>query len=243
MKPAHRMCLLLWGAASLSLSFAVAQAKEDPLAAVRAALATNGIAAQSVQPAPVKGLYEVVTVGHDLMYVSADGKYLVAGEIIDASTRERLTQERITTLQRVDFARDLPHNLTLKVGDVHAKRHILVVVDPNCPYCRDLQARLAGRKDLYEEILVTGLLGPRSREDAKTILCSSDPVAALEAREKGNPLTPTQCAAGDEKLGRIEAWMQDHPVQVTPETFFVDGSMAKGDLSDDELEQRLSKAN
>ncbi|QIN67821.1 putative thiol:disulfide interchange protein DsbC (plasmid) [Caballeronia sp. SBC1] len=243
MNQMRRMCLLLWGAASLSLSIPVVQAKEDPPAPVRAALAANGIAAQSVQAAPLKGLYEVVTASHDLLYVSTDGKYIFAGEIIDAGTHERLTQERIDKLQRVDFTKDLPHDLTLKVGDAHAKRHILIVVDPNCPYCRDLENRLALRKDLSEEILVTGLLGPRSREDARTILCSSDPLAALDAKTKGNPLTPVACVAGDEKLARIDAWLQVHPVQVTPETFFPDGSMAKGDLSDVDLADRLAKAN
>jgi thiol:disulfide interchange protein DsbC len=243
MKQMHRLCLLLMGAASLSLSITVAQGEEGPPSSVSAALQANGIAAQSVGPAPLKGLYEVVTTKHDLLYVSADGKYIFAGEIIDAASHERLTQERIENVQRVDFTKDLPHDLTLKTGDLHAKRHILIVVDPNCPYCRDLENRLALRKDLSEEILVTGLLGPRSREDARTILCSSNPLAALDARSKGNPLTPVACSTGEEKLARTEAWLQVHPVQVTPETFFADGSMAKGDLSDADLAERLAKAN
>lgn len=242
MNQMRRMCLLLLGA-SLSLSITVAQAKEDLPPPVRAALAANGITAQSAEAAPLKGLYEVVTTSHDLLYVSADGKYIFAGEIIDAGSHERLTQERIDKLQRVDFMKDLPHDLTLKAGDAHAKRHILIVVDPNCPYCRDLENRLALRKDLSEEILVTGLLGPRSREDARTILCSSNPLAALDAKSKGNPLTPIACAAGEEKLARTEAWLQVHPVQVTPETFFPDGSMAKGDLSDADRADRLAKAD
>lgn len=243
MNQLRRMCLLLCGAACLFLSITMAQAKEDPLTAVRAALAANHIAAQSVEAAPLKGLYEVVTADHELLYVSADGKYIFAGEIIDAGTHERLTQERINSLQRIDFSKDLPHELTLKAGNAHAKRHILIVVDPNCPYCRDLENRLASRKDLSEEILVTGLLGPRSREDARTILCSADPLAALDAKTKGNPLSPVACAAGDEKLARIDTWLQVHPVQVTPETFFPDGSVAKGDLSDADLDDRLAKAN
>jgi thiol:disulfide interchange protein DsbC len=242
MKLTSRMCLVLW----TSLTLAVAHAKEDPLTAVRGALTANGIAAASISAAPVQGLYEVVTASRDLLYVTSDGRYLIAGEIIDAQSHRRLTQERLAALQRVDFKKDLPHDLALKLGDQASQgkgRHILVVVDPNCPYCRDLDARLVQRKDLSVEILVTGLLGPRSRADAMSILCAPNPVAALQAHWKGNPVQAATCSAGQDRLAKTETWMQDHPVTVTPVTFFDDGRVVRGDPSDTQLNEYLQQKN
>ncbi|WP_275586907.1 disulfide isomerase DsbC N-terminal domain-containing protein, partial [Serratia marcescens] len=56
-----------------------------------------------VRPAPMPGLWEV-RIGNELRYTDATGTYLIEGELIDIKARKNLTEERMTQINRVDFA-------------------------------------------------------------------------------------------------------------------------------------------
>src|SRR5262245_40029949 len=46
---------------------------------------------EDVKPSPLSGIYEV-KIGSDIAYVSADGKYLFAGDMFEVGTRTNLTE-------------------------------------------------------------------------------------------------------------------------------------------------------
>ena len=65
-------------------------------AAVRQAMAKSipSVKIDSVKPAEIKGLYEVI-VGANIFYVSEDGKYLLQGRLVDVAARKDLTEEKL----------------------------------------------------------------------------------------------------------------------------------------------------
>lgn len=55
--------------------------------------ALNGEKPDSIQPAAIAGLYEVV-VGGQVLYLSADGRFVVQGDILDLDSHANLTDSR-----------------------------------------------------------------------------------------------------------------------------------------------------
>ncbi|MBA1332795.1 thiol:disulfide interchange protein DsbC, partial [Candidatus Endoriftia persephone str. Guaymas] len=54
----------------------------------------GGETPDSIQPSVIQGVYEVM-IGPRLVYVSADGKYLLNGKLFDIETREDLTTPKV----------------------------------------------------------------------------------------------------------------------------------------------------
>ena len=79
-------------AASLCLATA-ASAADGNEKAVRDAVQSLGadIHIDSVEPAPMPGFYQVMASGR-LVYVSADGKYMMNGDVIDIGGKQNLTE-------------------------------------------------------------------------------------------------------------------------------------------------------
>src|SRR5688572_19233334 len=52
-----------------------------------------GIPKEDIRTTPINGIYEVRR-GTDFGYVSADGRYLIHGDLVDLSTGKQLTEQR-----------------------------------------------------------------------------------------------------------------------------------------------------
>ena len=71
-------------------------------AAIRQAMTKSmpSVKVDSVKPAVVKGLFEVV-VGANIYYVSEDGKYLLQGRLFDVAARKDLTEEKLNVTRKL----------------------------------------------------------------------------------------------------------------------------------------------
>ncbi|MDP1007224.1 DsbC family protein, partial [Klebsiella pneumoniae] len=83
----------------------------------------------------------------ELRYTDATGTYLIEGELIDIKARKNLTEERMTQINRVDFAA-LPFKDALVWKNGTGKRRIAVFADPNCGYCKRFEKSLQEMKDV-----------------------------------------------------------------------------------------------
>lgn len=99
-------------------------------------------AVRSVAPAPLAGLYEVVLKSGELVYTNEQVSHIVVGSIIDAKTRENLTEKRQEALARIDFS-TLPLNdaIVIKSGD--GSRIFASFEDPNCRFLQTVGERSA----------------------------------------------------------------------------------------------------
>jgi len=162
-------------------------------ATVRKAL--GNIKPESIEPAPIKGMYEVV-VGTRVVYVSADGRYMLQGELIDVQSRKSLTEprRRKAILALLD---SVSENDMIIFKPEKVKHVITVFTDIDCGYCRKLHKEMDDY--LAEGIEVRYMMFPRagvgsdSYKKAVAVFCSEDRNAALTSAKNGGALDMKSC--------------------------------------------------
>jgi len=227
--------------ASLSLfglTLSVAHADEN---AIRQALAKSMPAAkvESVKPAQIKGLYEVV-VGADIFYASEDGKYLIQGRLIDIESRTDLTEEKLSGARKQAIAK-LGQDKMIVFKPKKSKYTVTVFTDIDCGYCRKLHSEL----DQYmaEGITIQYLFFPRagkgsdSYDKAVSVWCSDDQKAALTAAKKGDTPPAKTC---DNPVDEHMQLGESFDVKGTPMIVTEKGAIYPGYLPAKQLAEALA---
>jgi len=190
-----------------------------------------------VYKAPFMGLYEVVADGQ-LFYTDDKAQHLIVGNVIDLKSGRNLTEERSRKLFAVDF-NGLPFELALKKVKGNGERKMAYLTDPNCGYCKKLEAELKK----VDNVTLYRFLYPifqGSDEKVRNILCSKDPNKAWEDWMVDGESAPAgDCATQTEK---VKALGKKHNVTGTPTLIFPDGTLIPGYLPADELEKILNGA-
>lgn len=141
----------------------------------------NGIEAQDVQPGPVPGWY-TIRKGTVIAYISADGKYLLEGELFDVDAKVNLTEEARNRARVAIMAR-VPDEQTIVFSPEDVKHTVSVFTDVYCTYCRRFHSQID--EYLAQGIEVRYLLYPRDGPDseawktAQRVWCASDRNEAL----------------------------------------------------------------
>ena len=178
--------------ASLTATTALADRAADE-AAIRKAL--GDIQPEVIEPAPIAGLYEVV-VGSQVIYMSADGRYMLQGELIDVQNRKSLTEPR--RREAISALMDSVSENDIIIFKPKKMKHIITVfTDIDCGYCR----KLHGEMDNYlaEGIEVRYMMFPRagagseSYKKAVAVWCSDDRNAAMTSAKNGRALDMKTC--------------------------------------------------
>ncbi len=158
-----------------------------------------GFEPDSIEPTPLDGVYEVVS-GTDVMYISADGRYLLRGSLIDLQGDRNLTQRRRGDLVRDKIAA-VGEDSMLVYPPVQgeAQYRITVFTDTTCPYCQRLHADLLDLRQEYP-LEIRYLMFPRGGLESKgarelrSVWCSDDPQAALTAAKGDGAFQPDEAA-------------------------------------------------
>jgi thiol:disulfide interchange protein DsbC len=191
---------------------------------------------QSVTPAPMPGFYQVIASGH-LVYVSADGKYVMNGDLIDAVKGTSLTEDAWANYRKAELAK-VPTADRIVFGPKNPKYTVTVFTDVTCPYCRVLHEQIDAfnKEGISVQYLAwprTGVVGDDGKLTATynemvSIWCSADRNDAFTAAKKGREPKAATCTnpVKDEfdlglKLG----------VTGTPAVYAEDGTQIGGYLS------------
>jgi thiol:disulfide interchange protein DsbC len=197
-----------------------------------------GVPPSAVTPSPISGVV-MVERHHAFIYVSADGRYEVDGDLIDRQSHRNLTEDArradrlnaVTTMDAITFAPAAPDDV---------KHVVTVFVDVDCGYCRRLHSEMAD----YNEhgITVRYLAWPRSGpgtaswKKAESVWCAKDRAAALTAATLGQAVSPENCVnavAAEYELG-VALGVHGTPTMILP-----DGSLSAGYLPPDQLAAKL----
>jgi thiol:disulfide interchange protein DsbC len=194
---------------------------------------------EMVRKTPYGGLYEVNMDGQ-LFYTDEKVSYFVVGNIIDAKTDRNVTQERMRDLMRVKFD-SLPLEAAIKQVKGNGKRKLVVFSDPDCPYCKKLEAELAKVSDvtIYTFLYPLPSLHPQAIDKAKAVWCSADRLKAWdELMNKGAVPPAANCdIAPLAKVAELGARLK---VNGTPTLIFADGLRVPGMVPAAELEKLLN---
>jgi thiol:disulfide interchange protein DsbC len=211
-------------------------------ALVRAALtkAVPGATIDSIKASPIPG-YREVAIGGKVVYVSADGRYLMQGSLVELATRDNLTEISEGALRR-GVLDAVPRNRRIVFSPAKPKYRITVFTDIDCGYCRKLHAQIgeymkAGISVEYLFFPRAGI-GSESFNKAVSVWCAADQRKALTDAKLDKPIPKRTCAnpvTMDYALG------QRVGVDGTPAIFAADGTQLGGYLPPQEMVARLDR--
>jgi thiol:disulfide interchange protein DsbC len=176
------------------------------------------------------GLYEV-RLGDSLVYADEKVSFLLIGNLIDAKTRENVTEARKEKLAFVKFA-DLPLDSAIKTVRGNGKTVFAVFGDPNCGFCKRFERDLATLNDVTMYTFLYPVLdastGGDSMRKSKAIWCAKDRSKAwLDWMLKG--VEPEGAGNCDTTvLQRNLDYGQKLGIQGTPTSFVTTGQRVVG---------------
>jgi thiol:disulfide interchange protein DsbC len=184
------------------------------------------------------GLWEVV-VGTDVLYVDANVNYVFDGRVIDARTRQNLTQLRRDELLRVDVMA-LPLDQAIKQVRGDGSRVLVTFEDPNCGYCKQFAKAIVQMNNVTIYTFLYPILSQDSFEKSRAVWCSKDRVAAWNGWMIDGKLPDNAPADCRNPLQQVLELGQKLDVTGTPTLIFPNGKRVPGAVPLAELEQLMT---
>jgi thiol:disulfide interchange protein DsbC len=232
--------VLLMGVAAGAVS---AEPATKPTAAdPRAEIAKKfpGAKAEDIQPSAIKGMFEV-RLGGDVAYVSADGRYLISGDMFDIESRVNLTEAGRSDSRRKLLAK-LDEKDMIVFAPETAKHTITVFTDVECGYCQKLHSEIAQINKLGVRVryMAYPRSGPGTPDWAKmeSVWCSKDRKTAITQAKQGTDVKATACATPVAKQYELGEQMG---VRGTPAIYAASGDYIGGYLPPQQLLQQLDE--
>ncbi len=201
-----------------------------------------GIAPSELQAGPMDGFYEV-SYGTQIFYVSADGRYLLNGEVLDMDRGVNVTEERKGGA-RLDALSALPPESLITYPATGERKHtIRVFTDIDCGYCRKLHDGMAEMNALGIEVQYLAYpragLGSESYRKAVSVWCADDRKEEMDRAKSGKTPKARECenpVADHMGLGEMVG------VRGTPAILLEDGQLLPGYLPPNRMLENLEKA-
>jgi len=233
----------LVGALALSLSLSAVADVQDDIRAQLQQLDPN-IPIKSIATEPKGGFYAVTLGSGEILYVSADQRYIMSGTFYEVSERGlvNLTEESLKAVRLEAMASVKDEDMVIYPAEGERKARLLVFTDIDCPYCRKLHDEVPDLAEMGIEVAY--LAFPRSGPGTPTakkmeaIWCQQgdERLAAMDRAKSGDENEPTSC-----ENAVNEQFMLGQQVGVTgtPALIFEDGSLVPGYVPAARLKQML----
>lgn len=197
-----------------------------------------GFTADRVEATAIPGLYRVYF-GPRLVYVSADGRYLLQGDLIDLQTRSNLTDVALREA-RAGVIAALDTSAMIEFAPESPRHTVTVFTDIDCPYCVKLHSEMAAYNALGISVRYLAFpragLGSSSYRKSVSVWCAPDRRQAITDAKAGNEVAPASCenpVAAQYRLGR------EMGVTGTPTIVLDDGRLLPGYVPAAELMRRI----
>ncbi len=199
----------------------------------------DGIEPEDISSSPVDGWYTVQK-GSIVAYISADGRYLLQGDLIDLDSQVNLSE-----VSRNDSRRELIAALqdeqAILFSPSDVKHSVTIFTDIDCGYCRKLHAQIDGYLERGIEVryVLYPRNGPASRawSTSEDVWCSRDRGEALTAAKLDREFQTSKCDAS--MISTHYMLGQDVGLSGTPAIVFEDGTLVGGYLPPAALASRL----
>jgi thiol:disulfide interchange protein DsbC len=235
----------LAAAIAVMFAFAPAHASEDAaeLEFVREKVSTmfDSIDPEDINVSPVDGWYTIHK-GPIIAYVSADGRYLLQGDLIDLDDQANLS-EAMRNESRKNLMATVSDDNVIRFTPEEIKYSVSVFTDVDCTYCRRLHSQI-------DEYLARGIEirylmyprnGPASRawNTAEEVWCAADRKNALTMAKLDRDFPTATCDASTIQNHYVIG--RDVGLEGTPAIVFSDGTLISGYMSPDQLATALEK--
>lgn len=196
---------------------------------------------REIRSSQVEGLYEVV-MGENIAYTDESGRYFIFGHLFDMQQQLDLTAQRKLDNRKAEFpAQYLAQAIRTVRGD--GSRSLAVFSDPDCPYCRQLEAELARLDNVTIHTFLYPLetLHPEARTRSVSVWCAPD---------RSRAWSELMLAGRKPRLAACDNPIDDNlvlgsrlGVVGTPTLIAADGRILPGSASAEKIEQWLDAGN
>jgi thiol:disulfide interchange protein DsbC len=188
----------------------------------------GGKAPDSLKATPLANIFEA-KFGGEIIYVSGDARYVLAGELIDAQTKSSLTEasrssDRLATMKTIDASKAIEFKAK---GE---EKHVLYVfTDVDCPFCMKLHKEVPALNE--KGVTVRYMAYPRAGigspayKKMVNVWCADNKQDALTKVKNGETIETKDCVnpvADDFALGQ-KLGVDGTPALVTPEGLMIPG--------------------
>lgn len=233
-------------AAPNSTAASLPQTQPESVAVTAAELAAvaahvPGAKPGDIRATPIPGIYEFRQ-GADIVYVTADGRFGISGDIYRVADKHNLTESRRREL-RLALISAIPESSMVVFAPSAPKYTVTVFTDVDCGYCRELHKHI----DEYNRlgVKVRYLFFPRSGPDteswtkAEQVWCSADRRSALTQAKQGTALKASASCANP--VAQTYALGRAIGLDGTPGIVTENGSLLPGYAPPDILLQELQQ--
>lgn len=181
----------------------------------------------TVADSPIAGLKEVRADGQ-VLYMSEDGKWLFAGDVINVQSRVNIT-DRARAEIRADVLKASDKSEHIIYGEPGNPKTLYVFTDTSCPYCTRFHKEIP--KLLEAGITVEYLAWPRGGPKGQGfatmqgVWCAPDRKAALDRAFEDGKVAPATCSTPLRKHYELGASID---VQGTPAIYDAKGNHLGG---------------
>ena len=182
-----------------------------------------------VTKSDLPNFYEVI-VGGQVVYVSADGKYLLQGNLYDVAAKKSLTEARLAGI-RADALRGLSPDKMLTFAPANPKHSITVFTDVDCPYCKQFHKQIAAYNAAgisVNYVLFPLDIHPGAEKKAQAVWCAADRNAAYTAAMSGQDPGDKTCT--NNPIAETKALSISIGIDATPTVLASDGTHVNGSV-------------
>lgn len=181
----------------LAVAFAGVALAASDMAAVKKQLEANmpDIKIETVNATPVPGLFEV-TVEGQLIYLTADGRYMVHGDIYDRQTTVNLSDAARGKV-RLKVLNTIPDSQTIVFGPKKAAHTLTIFTDSSCGFCRKLHQEVPelNKQGVKVRYMLFPRAGPGTANfrELQSVWCADNQQDAMNKVKAGQSVPPKVC--------------------------------------------------
>jgi thiol:disulfide interchange protein DsbC len=197
---------------------------------------------QSLTPVGQTGLYEAV-IDDRIYYFTADGQYLLQGDILALESRENITEAR-----RLEVKKGLLDRINEDDMIIFAAKKpdyaVTIFTDVDCGYCRELHRQVKDYNDLG--ITIRYMAFPRAGAESESanklieVWCAKDQQKAMTDAKAQREVNKTSLCEDNPVAEQFEIGGK-LGVRGTPAIFLEDGQMLPGYLPPKKLREVLDE--
>lgn len=161
--------------------------------------ANEGIVIKSINPSPVKGMYEVMLDGKGLVYMEQNGEYFFDGKLLQIVGKEvvNVTDKSMSVVRKslmAEVSRD-DEIVFSPVGEIKAS--VAVFTDVDCGYCQKLHREVPALNEMGIEVRYLAYpragINSKSYEKIASAWCADNPQEALTKIKNREPIEIKVC--------------------------------------------------
>ena len=112
------------------------------------------IQVSNIQATEMLGLYSA-SLDNQIIYLDENAQYMLVGSMVRLKDQKNLTKDLMLQQNSVDW-KQLPFKDAIKTVKGTGKSQLFIFSDPNCPYCKKLEAEL----DKLNDVTIYTLIYP-----------------------------------------------------------------------------------